>query len=79
MKNSTAVTPFICNRCLREVVKFSRTGGKPDMQIRVTCTLTGYTAIAEIQARRIVSWKIYARPVGWAPPKERTRGKERRP
>ena len=74
----TRVVPFLCTRCRQGVVQFSRTGGVPDMEIRVTCTLTGYTAIADVQARRIVSWKIYARPAGWVPPIEHTCGKEGR-
>ncbi len=75
----TKIVPFVCGRCLREVLKFSRTGGVPNMEIRVACLLTGHTAIAQMQARRIVGWKVYIKPAGWAPPKESPCRKESRP
>lgn len=78
MKQDTAIIPFVCRRCLQEAVRFSRTGGVPNMQIRVVCMLTGYTAVADVQGRRIARWEVYGPPVGWLPPKKRHCRKESR-
>jgi hypothetical protein len=58
----TVPRPVICRRCLAYVEGFARTGGAPDMQISIECRITGYTAIATVEQRKITGWEVLAPP-----------------